>query len=429
MSINLLKNIPSVIVIVFFATSFLVTTIFRHIGLATNALLFLLVLLLKIKINLTKINLATEDKHILWLFYLFFYVSFATVSFFNMFIAGVYYIKYYPGIFGRMANVTLYFVMFLFIINERNNERISTKTFLKAYTAGCFVLLFFGIWQILNMIFQVPYPDFGTRDRLREENIRVAFPFLTARVTSITQEPAYLTPFLMDAIIILFYTTRKYLLIVLFVIVLFFTLSLGGYVNFFLVALIMLLLAKKTIKTYFAKIFLFVSGIYGVYMMRDIVFVIFRRLNPAELFLSARLQNSILSIRYMFYEASLFNILFGFGPRGLGYVRNYIFYQHGWRQGEIIDITTHIIFVDFFIDFGIIGVLMIVLLFFYLFMLSTNAYRMTGNRLGQVLCLNLIITSLYTADYATPRFTAIMILLLCIFKDSKNKKELVAVNT
>jgi len=416
------KNIPSVITIVFLSTSFLVSTVFMYIGLVINVTLFLFVLLLKNKINLIKINLVIEDKHVLWLFYMFFFVSFSIVSFLNLFVSGVSYIKYYPSIFGRMANITICFVLFLHIVNEKNKEKISTKILLNAYVAGCSILLFFGIWQILNIIFYIPYPDFETRDQIHTMDVTGTLPFFTRRVTSIALEPAFLIPFLIDAIIILFYTTKKYYWIILFAIVLFFTLSLSGYVNIFLIILIMLFFAKKTIKTFFVKIFVLISSVFVLYLTQNVFIVVFQRLNPAELLLSGRLQNSILSIRHMFFEASVFNFLFGFGPRGMSYIRNFVFYTSGWRQGEMIGTTTHIIFVDFFVEHGIVGVLAIILLFCYLFALATKGYNKTGNRLGQVLCLNLIISSLYTADYASPRFTIIMILLLCLYKDGQNKK-------
>jgi hypothetical protein len=119
----------------------------------------------------------------------------------------------------------------------------------------------------------------------------------------------------------------------------------------------------------------------------------------------------------MFFDTSLFNKLFGFGPKGMGYIRNFVFYPSGYRQGESIDITTNTVFFDFFVEHGIIGLSMIIILFFYLYKTGIITYRKTRNRLSQLLCLNLFITSFYTADFASPRFTIIIIIILCLFKD------------
>jgi len=415
-------KLSTIVIFTFFAISFLVISIFNIFGLAIIFLLFLIIVFSCNKVNLMKIHLKNEDIHIIFLFYLPFFASLSTVSFISLFTSGLcpVYIEFYVTKIGRMINVSIFFALFLFTVNERNNNRISTKTLFNAYVAGCCVLLFFGIWQIFNFLFGLPYPDFYTRDHIH--SMDADFLIITRRVTSIAREPAFLVPYLLDATIIIFYVLKKYYLLILFAVVLLFTLSLSAYINFFLVLIVMIYLARKTMKGILVKVLVFICCICVLYLWGDIFFIVFQRLNPADLFLSERLQNSTLSIRYMFYEAPIFNLLFGFGPRGMSYIRNFTFYVSGWRQGEMIDNTTHIIFVDFLVEHGIIGMLIIGIMFYYLFKLATRVFDRTGNRLGQVLCLNLLISSFYTADYASPRFTVIILLLLCIYKDSGEKR-------
>ena len=421
MRVILRKNTSVILISIFFATSFLIVTVFNRIALAIVFFLFLFVLLLKIRQSTVKLNLAIEDLRILFLFYLFIIASFAVVGFFNLFFLGMSYIEYFPEKHGRMINIIIYLTIFLFIVNERNNGKISTKTLFRAYTTGCCILLFFGLWQIFYFVFHVPFPNFETRTHIHSTEDVFYLPFMTRRVTSIAREPAFLMPFLIDAIVILFYTTKKYLFIILFMLVLFYSLSLAGYVNIFLISTIMLFIAKKTMKTHLIKIGVLLFGTYIFFLFQNVFVSVFQRLNPNALFTTGRLQNSILSIRYMLFEAPLFNIIFGFGPNGMGYIRNCIYETTGW----LISVTTHVIFVDFFVEHGLIGVVVISLLFYNLFLLSTKVYSKTGNRLGQVLCLNLIITSLYTADFTSPRFTAIIILLLCLYKDIRNNRVVV----
>lgn len=283
---------------------------------------------------------------------------------------------------------------------------------------GCYVLLFFGIWEITNIFFKVPYPDFGTRNAIHSMDRANLLSFMKIRTTSIAREPAFLMPYLIDAIIILFYVYKKYLSIILFVIILFFSLSLSGYINLFLIFTIIMLFSKITKTNIIIKIFIFLCGIYSIFLLRTVFISVFQRLNLNQLILSMRVQNIILALKYMFFDTSLFNTLFGLGPKGMEYMRRFVFFTSGWLQGESIGATTLVIFFDFFIEYGIIGLLMVVLLFYYLYKLAKKTYKSTGNRLSQVLCLNLVISSLYTADFASPRFTGIIILILCLYKDA-----------
>jgi hypothetical protein len=395
--------------------------VFSKLGQGVVLLFFLLVLsTLLVK---SKVRILTEDHHIIFLFYSISFISFAAVASFYMVFSDSSYLEFYPQIFGRMVNISCYFFIFLFIINQINQKRLPSKILLRAYLTGCYILLFFGIWQILNMLFNLPYPNFDTRSYVHSIDKTALLPFLKLRITSIAQEPAYLIPYLIDAIIILFYTSKKYMPIILLIIVLFFTLSLSGYMNMLLVMITAIFFSSKKNVLFFTVPILLCS-ISVVYLFKDMLLLIFQRIHPSVLLLSDRGQEIFLPINHMFSAASLFNILFGYGPKGIAYVNSFTTYVAGWREGIPLQTpTTHVLFADFLIDFGIIGFLVIIILFCYLFALSTKYYNKTKNRLGQVLCLNLVITSLYTSDYASPRFTCILILLLCLYKDAKNSSE------
>jgi hypothetical protein len=184
----------------------------------------------------------------------------------------------------------------------------------------------------------------------------------------------------------------------------------------------MLFFTKNTKTNIAVKSFVVIFFIYVIYSLKDVFFAVMQRLtNINELLLSGRLQEMIIPLKYMIFDAPFYSKLFGFGPKGFDYVRGFLTYHSGYRAGENIAITSHFIFIDFFIEHGIIGVLCIVLLFYYLFMLAKKVYHITRNRLAQVLWFHLFITSFYTSDYASPRFTVIMLLLLCLYKDAKNK--------
>lgn len=402
----------------FFFLSFLIVTIFNNLGNLLIILLFLFTFLLK-----NKFYFLNEDFYIIFLFYFLFLFSFTFVSFFSIFIIGISYVDFYYKTFGRMGNVIIYFTFFLFIIDTKNKRNIPVSNITKAYITGCYVLLFFAVWQILNMFFNIPYPNFNTRNYFHSIDISKIPSFLKIRITSIASEPAFLIPYLIDAIIILFYSFKKYVILILFFIVIFFTLSLSGYINLFLIITLIFIFSKKTFIKLFFNILFIIIFLISIYLLQDIFLLVFERLNLSKLMSSGRIQESVLPLKYMFTEASLFNFIFGFGPKGMAYISNFIFNTSGTQHNLINRFTSHVIFVDFFIEYGIIGLLDIILLFIYLFNLATKTYKNTKNRLSQVLCINLFITSLYTSDYASPRFTIIIILLLFLYKDSKKKHE------
>lgn len=403
---------------IFLLSSFLTVTIFPILGYVIISLFFFFVLSLFMIGNNNKILLFPEDKNVIYLFYLFFFSSFAVVGFFSIFICGMSYIEFYPAIVGRLTNITLFFTLFLFIINGRNHSSFSTNDMLNAYFKGCCILLFFGIWQLLNNLFGVPYPNWTTRDSIHSMNTSTLLPFMAKRITSIAREPAYLIPYLIDAVILLCYKSRNYLLILLYLIILFFTLSLSAYVNVFLIGMIMLVVSQRSKRKVIICFVVILIGFWMIYQLKDVFIAVFDRLDPQNLFLSTRLRVIILSIKYMFSDISLFNNLFGFGPKGMGYIRKFVFYPSGYLQGGSIARTTNTVFFDFFVEHGVVGLLMIIMLFFRLYKMGIITYRKTKNRLSQLLCLNLFITSFYTADFASPRFTIIIIFILCLYKDA-----------
>jgi hypothetical protein len=411
-------TIITTVSILFFIFSALVGTIFGIFGLVLIFFSFVLaVLSLK-----SSIVLKDEDRHIILLFFLvpFFLFSLNIIRFF---INGLSFLEFYPSVFGRMYNLVVYFVLSIYFINIKNkNVQISTKHIIILYYYGCCILLFFGLWQLSNVLFGIPYPNFETRNRIHSIDTALLPTFMKIRITSISEEPAYLIPRLMDAIIICIFCFKRKIMAALYTVVLFFTLSLSGYVNFAVIAFIILFLSKKNKQKLIFFVLLLLVMIFLLPKILPIFGAIFIRLKPELLFRSGRVQDSILSIKYMFSEAPLFNFIFGFGPKGMGYIRQFVFYPSGRLKGEMIAITSHIIFVDFFVEYGLFGLVLLILFFYYIYQLAVKTYTITKNRLSQLLCINLFITSFYTSDFASPRLFIIILLILFLFKDTKTKK-------
>jgi hypothetical protein len=413
--------------LLFFLFSFLIVTIFRNIGLIFIALIIFYIVLQGLAANNKSIYINKEDANIILLFYITPYI-FLAISIASIILYGIPYIEFYPSRFGRMINVSIYFLVFVFMIDCKNRKKISTDTAIRFYLYGNYILLIFGIWQLLNNLFDVPYFKFKTRAYIHSIDTNSLLPFLKIRITSIAEEPAYLIPYLMDAIIILFYTPyqikntqKEKPLLLLFITILFFTLSLSGYINFLTICFIVFIFSNR-INKITSLIIITPVLVYISYKLQSVFLVVFSRLDLNILLQSGRLQESILPIKYLFSHGSPFNILFGYGPKGLVYICNFIFYTYGYRKGEMLDAESHILFIDHLIEHGVIGLIITIILFYYLYLIGEKTYLITKNRFSQILCLNLIITSLYTSDYASPRFTIIVLLILFCYKDAKNRK-------
>jgi hypothetical protein len=144
--------------------------------------------------------------------------------------------------------------------------------------------------------------------------------------------------------------------------------------------------------------------------------LVLNRLNSHNLLQEYRVQATLQPINFMFTEASFFNFIFGFGPKGIEYI--------SYQSAQKIVVDGHVVFVDWFVEYGLVGILTFILLFIYLYQLARETYLISRNRLSQVLCINLIITGLFRSDYASPRYTIIFLLILFMYKDSKRNKKL-----
>ncbi|MDR2410250.1 MAG: hypothetical protein LBE13_19365 [Bacteroidales bacterium] len=415
-----IQRISSFIPLFFISCAFAFVTVFNYFSLVFIGIIFLIIIIL----FKDKVILGKEDKLVFMLFYGIFFSSLG-ITIFLVFICGINYVVFYPNIFGRMINIVIYSSIYIFIVDRKNRNKISTKDVLDAYLVGCYILLFFGIWQLLSNIFKIPYPTFETRDQIHSMETANFLPFMRIRITSIALEPAYLASYLIDAIIILICSTKRYLSIGLFFIILFFSLSLSGYINIFLIIMIMFGFSRNNSRNMYLNIFIFLLLLFLFFLLKDIFFTVIKRLNPEALVESGRFQDTELPIKYMFTDASLFNIIFGFGPKGFGYVRRFLSYTRGWARNTEISTTSHVIFVDFLVEYGVLGVILILLLFYYLYQYAKITYRFTANRLSQLLCINLLISALYTSDYASPRFSIMLIIILFLYKDAKTDENII----
>ena len=360
--------------------------------------------------------------------YLFYILPFSgiIIAAINCFVLGEKFTDFLPNITGRMINSCMFMCMYLLIRYVWQKGRMSITSILLFYCGGCIVLLLFGFWQLFHYYFGVPFLNISTRNYIHSiENIGLDY-----RITSLAEEPAYLIPYLIDLFIVVFYKgispylirerSRKLLLLGI-IIILFFTLSLSAYCNLILVVLSIFLLMPRSRKKFLFGFIITIISFLMLFFCGSIIFTVLGRLNLDDLLASSRLQEGYLPIAHMLTEASPLNLMFGYGPKGFDYMRQFVFYVTGWQTGKPIAVTSHVIFIDFFVEYGLIGLVLLVGLFYLLWYMATSVYRYGGGRIAQLLVANLFICCFYTADYASPRFTILVAIIVCLYIENKRR--------
>lgn len=359
-----------------------------------------------------------------------FYVTpflWVVVSAVHCFVMGSGFIAFVPTTIGRMANCCVYLCMYLVVRASCQRGLVSTELLLRAYSYGCIVLLAFGWWQLAHYILGVPFLNIETRNFIHSMDGNIGLGF---RVTSIAEEPAYLIPYLIDLFIVVFYKAVPSLsarpqvrgtLLAGVMGLLLFTLSLSAYCNFAFVVLWVFVFMRRTKRKFLFGFLLSLLAVLMVALAGDMILAVLQRLNFQDLMASNRLQEGYLPILHMLNDASPFTILLGYGPKGFDYIRQFVFYKTGWLTGQPIATTSHVIFIDFFVEYGLLGLGLLVGLFGLLWYMATSVYRYGGGRIAQLLVANLLVCCLYTADYASPRFTILVAIIVCLYIENKRR--------
>jgi hypothetical protein len=330
----------------------------------------------------------------------------------------------------RIINLSLYLMLFYFffkLITFLNDKTLLSIT--RWYLFGVLIVAAIGIWQFLHFMIGYPMINLSTRSFVHSVDTNVLFNF---RLTSITDEPSYLVPFLIDAIVIglvVYSSKKKYFLQVLIpcLFVLIFSFSVSGYANMAILlgfACIVFLTTKVENKKKILRYFL-----YGLIPVLIIIFVkwdfFLLLLQPItgrfdtlfDIHHHSRLYMLIMPIAWLF-DYSWVNSVFGFGPGSYGFLAQTKFLYH---QGPL-SVTSNNIFIDLLFEHGIFGFLFIVFMFlfvFYRLFKVRNEHRYFLYSL--VLWVHLAVTSMYRSDFVSPRFWAIVIIVFIFVEIGKRE--------
>lgn len=332
---------------------------------------------------------------------------------------------------NRLINLGLYSVLTMLLLYYINKEaQQTTSALIFGYTIGAGILIVGGIWQFLHFTIGYPMPGFETRAYVHSVESDVLFNF---RLTSFTDEPSFLVPFLIDGLLIgsLLLSRKTYFLYALFaVIVLVLSFSVSGYLNLAVIgcAAFVLLISKKGIsrKTMLYSILsslVLVGLALAVFpeLLLNLFMPVLGRLDGLfDVMHHSRLYMLVFPFIWL-SDYSMINMLFGFGSGSYDFLARTKFLSH---QGTLSG-TSNNVFVDLLFEHGIIGSLLFTGVFLSILLylwLKRNNHLYVG--IAFLLWLHLGVTSMYRSDFASPRFWLIVIIVAGLIELARRNKAL-----
>jgi hypothetical protein len=268
--------------------------------------------------------------------------------------------------------------------------------------------MLFGIWM----------PELHTRSHIHSVADRSLIGNFF-RITSFADEPSFMVPFIIDGILIFsFYKQRA--IIAVFVVLLIFSMSLGGYVNLAIIGLCGLFLSRRHIRlTHICiAIFLLLAFIVLFYDKLSLIFELI--LSRGELSSSFSVTDSprtemiVYPWKYLF-EDNFVTTLFGNGPSSMKYLNK----TKILATGEPYHVTSNNIFTDIGFEEGIVGVIGLVIFFsllyrFFIIIKTRDRDIDRCSLYGKLFVIHLLISSLYRADFMSPRFWIVVSIIFAL---------------
>lgn len=352
------------------------------------------------------------------------FLSVVIVSFFSILINRDYLVAEYLNsvIIGRMFTVTalvLNFFIFLLWISNANEQ--SVLRVLKIGLVITIVFILLGYWQVIGRLLGIPF-FIETRDWMHgvPAALRAVVP---SRVTSIAEEPNYLSPILMECLILTALLVKKplyknvLLVMTFFIIILSF--SGGAYVNFFLLcSFVFLFTFLKTVLTgstrashFFILLVVALLSIAIVYVGTFLIDFIYYKMSNEASGASSRSQFMI-SFVQLIAESSYTQLIFG---HGLGTMS--VLDEFGMRSEDYLFRITNNYVLDMFWESGAVGVLLIFVFFVILFYPGIK-YGFVSRYyfLGSLMVFQLLVTSTYRSEYFSTHFSWVVFMIICIYQ-------------
>lgn len=341
-------------------------------------------------------------------------------SLINSFFVGETYINFFLKISkGRKINLILFFIIFSFLnsyICKLEKEKL--KKILKYYILGISIFfVLFGFWQFFNKYFGIPMINLNSRSHIH--SVSNVASFIKLRVTGLANEPSYISPFLIDSIVLCWVLRYKKLGILSFACLLL-TYSGGGYINIFFIFLLYffypnIMQRKNRIKILTVGIIIFLILLT---LKFDIFIKIFSPVlnrfnsqnNLLDMSYNIRTYMILMPFKWILEEKNPLSIFLGMGPGSY----KYLSLTKSFKNGISVHITSNNLFSDFIYENGYFGFFSLCLIFLIILKFLNKNLRKEKNyyNKGNILLLfHLIISSLYRADFMSSRFWIILIII------------------
>jgi O-antigen ligase len=310
------------------------------------------------------------------------------------------------------------------------------QNYIKAYWVAVTFLLFIGFWQLLHLTVGFPMFDMQTRSYVHSVGggAKLFFDF---RLTSFASEPSYMVPFVIDAFLIgalVFSSFKKYIMwsFIPAMFILLFSFSLGGYLNFFLVFCGFLLLIFTTSNPYKGKVLKALAVVVGLvaaaalvkmsFILEFIAPVIGRLDTVFDMQEHERLFLLLMPFLWIFQHGqTLFQVLFGMGPGSFKYLNITQYFPDDLHK---VYVTSNNLYIDVLYEHGFIGfILSLILMGYFLWYFFKRRNEGKYAQAGFLITLHLSITSLYRADFTSPRFWMLFIILFILIHLLSIKKQ------
>lgn len=421
----------ALLILAFFAPFAVVSQYQKALPIATSVLTSFVVLCLLLLVWLTQWkpskNVPKELKEpnswVIWTLFVPALLAVGAATYNLSYILSQEFVQYYQqSMPRRIVNGSIYIgiiLMFLLLVQKMTKSELDLIG--KAYVSGVGVLVLFGIWQFLHLSIGYPMPDLQTRSAVHSVQTEVLVNF---RLTSLTEEPSFLVPFLMDGLIIGFMLFKRkrslWLWILPVIFVLFFSFSISGYANLLMVGLFALWIVITSRKIQWKKVLaiagasLIPLGLLIWWKWSLVLELLMPIIGRFDVLFDVTNHSRLYMLVYPFvwmFDYSWVNALFGFGPGSYEFLAETKFLAYGSK----LSATSNNVFVDLLFEHGILGggAFLLAFIFFFIHLYKKRNHHVYY-QYAVILWFHLGITSLYRSDFVSPRFWVIvMITILC----------------
>ncbi len=286
-----------------------------------------------------------------------------------------------------------------------------------------FIFVLFGTYQIYCNLTGKPF-FIETRDWMHgvPAIIRDAVP---KRVTSIAEEPSFLSPILIETFLLVMFLVKtkwlRYSVASLVAAILLLTFSGGGYVNAIMLggcATLLLFWRFPLGKPHFFILILLVSFLTALFAFGQILieFAMNKFIHEASGGSSrAQFMKNLLDIQF---NASPFNLLFGHGLTSMSHLNEF-----GMQMEDMLFRISNNMFLDILWESGLIGIMSVMALFALLLRQSLMIQLALNKRLSLslLLTIQMLCTGLYRSEYISTHLIWMLILVVWAIGWEKSK--------